>query len=69
MDDGIISYTRLAITQRVFGVLMDIFDRVGLHTNVGNTVNMVCQLCKKIGGHYAETYGIWITGEVLIHKA
>ena len=37
--------------QRAFNVLLEMFDRFGLHTNVGNMVIMARKYCCEIGVH------------------
>ena len=47
-----------------FNALLAIFDRVGLMTNVGKTVSMVCHPCQVgAGNRTEEAYGWRITGE------
>ena len=50
--------------QGSFNALLAIFDRVGLMTNVGKTVSMVCQPCQ-VGARNRteEAYDRRITGE------
>ena len=49
--------------QGEFNALMAIFDRVGLLTNVGKTVIMVCHPCwAGAGNRTEEAYGGRITG-------
>ena len=40
--------------QGAFNALVDIFDRVGLLTNVGKTVSMVCYPCRAGAGKRTE---------------
>ena len=50
--------------QGAFTALVAIFDRVGLITNVGKTVSMVCHPCQAGSGNRTEeAYGRRITGE------
>ena len=50
--------------QGAFNALVAIFDRVGLLTNVGKTVSMVCHPCGAGGGNQREeAYGQRVTGE------
>ena len=49
--------------QQEFDTLTELFEHVGLHTNVFNMVSMACQPCHVLGGHYAEAYGLRMTGE------
>ena len=44
-DDGMVASSDGAWLQGTFSSLVAIFDRVGLWTNVGKTVNMVCHPC------------------------
>ena len=37
--------------QGVFTALVSLFDRVGLQTNVGKTVSMVCHPCQATAGN------------------
>ena len=53
---------------RAFDVLTELFDRVGLHTNVGKIAIMACQHCCAIGGQSAEAYGLRITGEGISYQ-
>ena len=48
--------------------LKDIFNRVGLRTNMGKTVIMVQKPCCAIGSHFAEAYGLSMMGEGLTHR-
>ena len=48
--------------QGAFTALVAIFDRVGLTTNVGKTVSMVCHFCQVgAGNRTEEVYGRRIT--------
>ena len=64
---GILESTRETWIQWDFDVMTEMFDRIGLHTNVGNTVSMECQPCFTIGGHSTESYGLRMTGEGLTY--
>ena len=48
--------------QEKFNALVGLFDRVGLHTNVGKTVGMVCHHCQAAGNLTTEAYRRRITG-------
>ena len=49
--------------QGAFNALVAIFDRVGLLTNVGKTVSMVCHPCRAgAGNRTEEEYGRKLTG-------
>ena len=53
-----------AWVQGAFTALVAIFDRVGLMTNFGKTVSMVCHPCQAgAGNRTEEAYGRRITGE------
>ena len=43
-------------------MLMGIFDRVGMKTNVRKTVGMVCHPCRAVGVQADEAYTRRITG-------
>ena len=44
-DDGLLASTQVAGLHHVFTTLMGVFNQVGLHTNVVNTVIMDCNPC------------------------
>ena len=48
-DDVILAYPCTASMQEALEVLVDLFDRLELSTNVEKTVIMVCQLCRTVG--------------------
>ena len=54
--------------QGAFNALVGLFDRVGLQTNVGNTVDMVCHPCQAAGNLATATYRRRITGEVQSYR-
>ena len=49
--------------QGAFNALVGLFDRVGLQTNVGKTVGMVCHPCQAAGNITKAAYGRRIMGE------
>ena len=53
-ENGLLVSTRATQLQLEFDVLTDMFDWIGLITNVVNTVSMACKPCCTIGGHSAE---------------
>ena len=53
-DDGMVVSLDPAWLQDAFNALVAIFDRVGLLTNVGKTVSMVCHPCRAGAGHRTE---------------
>ena len=44
-ENDLVTLTQLERLQRVFDVLNEIFDRVGLRANTRKTVGMVCHPC------------------------
>ena len=63
-DDGMVVSSDPAWIQGAFTALVAIFDRVGLMTNVRNTVSMVCHTCQAgARNRTEEAYGRRITGE------
>ena len=46
-----------------FFILVDLFDRVGLRTNVRKTVGMVCHPFQATGTQSEAAYGQQMTGE------
>ena len=62
-DDGMVVSSDPAWIQGAFTALVAIFDRVGLMTNVGNMVSMVCHPCQAgAGNRTEEAYGRRIMG-------
>ena len=49
--------------QWAFNALVGLFERVGLRTNVGKTVSMVCRPCPEAGNQSEAVYGRKMTGE------
>ena len=63
-DNGMVISSDPAWLQGAFIALVGLFDRVGLMTNVGKTVSMVCHPCQAgAGNRTEEAYGRRITGE------
>ena len=63
-DGGMVASSEPAWLQGAFKALVGLFDRVGLLTNVGKTVSMVCHPCQGAAGNRTEeAYGRRITGE------
>ena len=67
-DDGMIVLSDPRWLQGAFNTLVGLFDRVGLRTNVRNTVGMVYRLCQAAGNHLEAVYGRWITGEAPTYR-
>ena len=56
-DDGMVGASDPKWLQGAFSALVAIFDRVGLQTNVDNTVSMACHPCRAgSGNRTAEGY-------------
>ena len=63
-DDGMVVSLDPTWLQGTFTALVAIFDRVGLITNVGKTVSMVCHPFQAGSGNRTEeAYGRRLTGE------
>ena len=63
-DDGMVVSSDPAWLQGAFTALVAIFDRVGLMTNVGKTVRMVCHPCRAGARNWIEeAYDRRLTGE------
>ena len=58
VDDDLLAPMRVEKLQRVFSVLTELFYWVGICTNVGKRLSMEYQLCRSLGGHYTEAYGL-----------
>ena len=43
MDNGMVALSELCWLQGAFDTLVGLFDKVGLRTNAGETVDMICQ--------------------------
>ena len=55
--------------QGTFNILVGLFDRVGLRTNVVKTVGMVCRPCQAAENRSEAAYGSRITGEGPTYRA
>ena len=62
-DDGMVASSDPRWLQWAFNALVGLFERVGLHTNVGKTVSMKCRPCPAAGNQSEVVYGRKITGE------
>ena len=62
-DDGLVASTDPDWLQWAFYVLVELFTRIGLYTNVTKTQGMICQPCYVAGRHSDEAYARRITGE------
>ena len=62
-DDGMVASSDPRWLQWEFNALVSLFKRVGLQTNVGKTVRMVCRLCQAAVNQSEAAYGRKMTGE------
>ena len=62
-DDGMVASSDPQWLQGSFNTLVGLFDRVGLQTNIGNTVGMFCHPCQAAGNLSKAAYGRRVTGE------
>ena len=62
-EEGMVASSYPAWLQGAFNALVGLFDRVGLQTNVGKTVGMVCHTCQAAGNLTTTAYRRRITGE------
>ena len=62
-DDGMVASSDSRWLQWAFDALVSLFDRVGLRTNVGKTVRMVCRPCQAAGTQLVAAYERKMTGE------
>ena len=62
-DDGMVASSDPCWLQGAFFTLVGLFYRVGLQTNVGKTVGMVCYPCQAAGNLSEAAYGRRVTGK------
>ena len=62
-DDGMVASSDPRWLQGASNTLVGLFYRVGLWTNVGKTVRMVCHPCKASGNLSEAVFGRRVTGE------
>ena len=62
-DNGMVALSDPLWIQGEFNTLVGMFDRVGLQTNFGETVCMVCRSCQASGNQSEAAYGRRIMGE------
>ena len=55
-DNGMVASSDPRCPQGYFSTLVGLFDRVGLRTNVGKTVGIVCRPCQAVGTHLEVVY-------------
>ena len=63
MDYGMVASSDPRWIQGAFSTLVGLFDWVGLRTNAGKTVGMVCCPCQAVGTQSEAAYGRRMTGE------
>ena len=62
VDNGMVASSDPRWLQGAFSTLVGLLDKVGLRTNAGKTVGMVCCLCQAVGTQLEVAYGIRIMG-------
>ena len=62
-DDGMVASSDPRWLQWAFDTLASLFERVGLRTNAGKTVSIVCRPCQAAGTHSEAACGRSIKGE------
>ena len=62
-DDGMVASSDPQWLQWAFNAIVDLFERLGLRTNVGKTVSMTCRPCPAAGNQSEVVYGRKMTGE------
>ena len=62
-DDNMVALSDPRWLQGAFSTLVGLFDSVGLRTNVGKTVGMVCRPFQAAGTQLEAAYGIRMMGE------
>ena len=67
-DDSMVTSSDPTWIQGGFNALVGLFDRLGLQTNVGKTVSMVCHPCQAAGNITQAAYGRRLTGEGNLYK-
>ena len=55
-DNGMVASSDPHWIQWAFNALVSLFERVGLRTNVGKTVSMVCRPCQAVGNQSEAAY-------------
>ena len=62
-DNGLVASIDMGWLQFAFDTLMGLFNRMGMRTNIHNTVGMVCSPCWAARVRAGEAYTQWMTGE------
>ena len=55
--------TQATCLQQALDTLTELFDCLGLCTNVTKMVSMACQTFRVLGGHSLGSYGLQMTGK------
>ena len=63
-DNGMVASSDLRWLQGEFSTLVGLLERVGLQTNGGKTVGMICRPCQAEGTQLEVANGQWMMGEV-----
>ena len=67
-DDGMVASSDPRLIKWAFNALVGLFERVGLHTNMGKTVSMKCRPCPEAGNQSEVAYRRKMTGEVPTYR-
>ena len=67
-DDGMVASSDPRWLQWAFDALVSLFERMGLRTNVGKTVSMVCRPCQAARTHSVAAYWRKMTREVPTYR-
>ena len=67
-DNGVVESSDPRWLQDAFSNLVGLFDRLGLQTNIGKTVGMVCRPCQTAGTQLEAARGRRMTGEVTSYR-
>ena len=67
-DNSMVASSDPTWIQGEFNALVVLFDRVGVQTNSGKTVSMVCHPCQATGNRTQATYGRRLTGEGSLYR-
>ena len=62
-DNGMVASSDPRWLRWAFDTLVSLFERMGLRTNVGKKVSMVCRPCQAAGNQLEAAYGRGMTGE------
>ena len=61
-DNGLIASRDPDFLQQAFDILMGLFDRFSLGTNVEKMAIMICQPCRTTGSQLLESHIRWVIG-------